>query len=193
MSDKYGAVSGKVTYKGKGYSFKANYSSTSSTKSKFTPSIKIGSSTYKPVTYVKKATDGVTVSEARGEQEGKFIFVAQKKPGLIKAKKALADIIGRTMTVKASKYADANLPKSSDTLKLKFAATDVVKVTGKIKGKSVSFSTTVVYCGMKGDVYTAEIALIEPKSKYYRLLTFKVTVDAKKNVTKVTKKFTAID
>ena len=183
-SDKYGAVSGKVTYKGKGYSFKTSYSSSSPTRSKFTPSIKIGSIAYKPVTYVERVTDGITVSEARGEQVDKFVFVAQKKPGLIAQKKALAGLIGQTMTVKASKYADAKLPKSSDYLKLKFAETDAVKVTGKLKGKSVSLSTIVVYCGREGDaasdqpdvVYTAEVAIIEPTSGYSRLATFTLTV-----------------
>ena len=92
------------------------------------------------------------------------------------------------MTVKASKYADAKLPKSSDKLTLKFAATDVVKVTGKLKGKSVSFSTTVIYCRAEsteaGDVYTAEAALIEPSSSYRRLATFTLTVGADGKVAK---------
>ena len=175
-SDKYGAVSGKVTYKGKGYSFKASYSSVSATKSKFTPSIKIGSKTYKPAVTIEKTTGGITVSEARGEQKGKFIFVAQKKPGLVKTGKVLAGLIGGTVPVSNKKYADAKLPNSSDSLKLKFAATDAVKVTGKLKGKSVSFSTTVIYCAKKGDVYTAEVAFIEPKSGYSRLATFTLTV-----------------
>ena len=187
-SDKYGAVSGKVTYKGKGYPFKANYSSTSSTKSKFTPKIKIGSTIYKPTVTVEKLADGITVSEARGEQKGKFIFVAQKKPGLIKSKKALAGLIDQPVKISNKQYADAKLPKSSDKLTLKFAATDVVKVTGKLKGKSVSFSTTVIYCRAEvteaGDVYTAEVALIEPKSGYSRLATFTLTVGKDGKVSK---------
>ena len=93
------------------------------------------------------------------------------------------------MTVKASKYADASLPKSSDYLKLKFVATDKVSVTGKLKGRSVSFSTTVVYRRAEateaGDVYTAEVALIEPKSGYSRLATFTMTVGADGKVAKV--------
>ena len=141
---------------------------------------------------LEKATDGITVSEARGEQEGKFVFVAQKKPELVKKDGALAGLIGGSVTVTNKKYADAKLPNSSDSLKLKFAATDVVKVTGKLNGKSVSFSTTLVYCGVKGDavcgpedvVYTAEAALIEPKSGYSRLATFTLTVGADGKVSK---------
>ena len=129
-------------------------------------------------------TDGITVSEARGEQEGKFLFVAQKKPGLVKKGGALAGLVGGAVTVTNKRYADAKLPKSKDSLKLKFAATDVVKATGTVGGKDVSFSTTVIYCGVKGDaacgpedvVYVAEAALIEPKSGYSRLATFTLTV-----------------
>ena len=187
-SDKYGKVSGKVTYKGKGYSFKASYSSASPTESKFMPSIKIGSTTYKPVTYVEKATGDIAVSEARGEQSGKFVFVAQKKPGLVAKKKALAKLIGQTVKVKYVKGDAAALPKAKDSLTLKFAETDAVKVTGKLKGKSVSFSTTVVYRRAEateaGDAYTAEVALIEPKSGYSRLATFTLTVGADDKVAK---------
>ena len=140
------------------------------------------------MTYVEKATDGITVSEAHGEQSGKFVFVAQKKPGLVAKKKALAKLIGQTVKVKYVKGDAAALPKSSDKLTLKFAATDTVKVSGKLKGRSVSFSTTVVYCRVTateaGEVYTAEAALVEPKSGYSRLATFTLTLGADGKVAK---------
>ena len=59
-----------------------------------------------------------------------------------------------------------------------------MKVTGTLGGNDVSFSTTVIYCAQKGDVYTAEAALVEPKSGYSRLATFTLTVGADGKVTK---------
>ena len=196
-SDKYGAVSGKMTYKGKGYSFKANYSEASSSRATFKPSIKIGSTTYKPAVTIEKLADGITVSQANGEQKGKFVFVAQKKPSLIKAKKALAGMVGKSYTFSKG-YKNAGLTKSGDKLKVKFGETDVVKVSGQTKGKKVSFSTTVIYSGMepgkKGDVYTAMVMLVDSTAKYYKSLVFTITVDPKTGkIVKVSKAFGEIE
>ena len=125
------------------------------------------------------------------------MFVAQKKPGLVKAKKALAGMVGKSYTFNKG-YKNAGLTKSGDELKVKFGETDAVKVSGKAKGKKVSFSTSVLYGGMepgkKGDVYTAMVMLVDSKAKYYKCLVFTITVDpATKEIVKVSKAFGEIE
>ena len=89
-----GTVSGKVTYKGKAYSFKVACSSSSMSKTKFSPKIKIGSSTFKPGTVTVKArelADAVSTTEGTNS---KGTFVGQKKANLLKKGGKLAELIG---------------------------------------------------------------------------------------------------
>lgn len=181
-SDAYGKVSGKVTYKGKAYAFSTTYQSIAkgategSLTAKFKPTIKIGTATYKPTAYVEYIKSDLPYTEAYAELTGKFMFEAQKRAGSIKSGGKLAKLVGKTLTLTNKTYPDVQLPKSTDKLVLKFAATDVVKVSGKLKGASVSFSTVAMVYGSAPDSSTGEayfdlmIMLIEPKSKYYRML-----------------------
>ena len=187
-SDAYGKVSGKVTYKGKGYKFTSSYAASTATASKFTPAIKIGTKTYRPVTYVKLPSIGTTVvSQANGAASG-FVWVAQKGPGFVKKGKALSELVGRAFSFKSG-YAGAWLTGSKDVLKVKFVEWDAVLVTGTARGKKVSFSAPVLYCRKVSkdgnQLYTIQMPLVEPTAKYYRLLTFKVTVDPNGHVVSV--------
>ena len=61
-----GKVSGKVTYKGKAYSFKSTLSSCTASKAAFTPKVKIGKKTFKPgtVTVKTRKIGGLSLVEA---------------------------------------------------------------------------------------------------------------------------------
>ncbi|MBQ3288301.1 MAG: leucine-rich repeat protein [Kiritimatiellae bacterium] len=177
--DKAGKVSGKVTYKGKSYSFKSSYESCSSSKAKFSPTVKIGSSTFKPKTVtVKKMKIGdLTLVEASNAAE---TFFAQKKAELVKAGKELAEIIGKKFTF-TKKDANSGLKKTRDKLTVVISDNDGVKVSGTVNGKKLTaivrpliVSEMVTADGVK--TYTMTVDIIEPDYKYDRTLVFTATV-----------------
>ncbi|MBO7720982.1 MAG: leucine-rich repeat protein [Kiritimatiellae bacterium] len=114
---KTGKVSGKVTYKGKAYSFKSTLSSCTASKAAFTPSVKIGKATFKPgaVTIRETENAGGFLVEAANK---KGTFTGQKKANLVKKGKALAKLIGKSFTF-TKKTKNSGLTKNGDKLKVK--------------------------------------------------------------------------
>ena len=116
---------------------------------------------------------------------------------LVQKGKSLEGMIGKSYTFKQG-YEGAGLSKSGDKLVVKFAEKDVVKLSGVVKGKSFSgFSASVMACGKSKTETTTKYKLNVPVVAgtvgYYRLLTFKVTIDtATKKVTKIEKAFAVI-
>ena len=183
-----GTVSGKVTYKGKAYSFKAACSSCTSAKAKFSPKIKIGSSTFKPGTVTVKMrslADAVFITEGTNS---KGTFVGQKKANLLKKGGKLAELIGRTLSfTKADK--GSGLTKSKDRLDVLFSSGDTVKVSGTVGGKALTALSVpllvlnsvlvVVDEGMETESYLTRYSLeayvFDATLRYYKTLA--VTVD----------------
>ena len=175
-----GKVSGKVKYKGKAYSFTSSYSSCSATKATFTPKVKVGSYTFQPKTVTVKTVemDGLSLVEASAAKDG--VFVAQKKPNLVKKGKALAKLVGKKFTF-TKKDKNSGLTKSKDKLAVTVSNGDAVKVSGTVNGKKLSTSLPLLVSGKatEGGVttYTLYADIIEPTLKYVRTLVFVVDAD----------------
>lgn len=175
-----GKVSGKVTYKGKAYSFKTSYSSCTASIATFTPKVKVGSSTFKPgkVTVKSQKVDGLSLVEA---SNAKGTFAAQKKPNLVKKGKALAKLVGKTFAF-TKKDKNSGLAKSKDKLSVTVSNGDSAKVTGTVNGKKLSASLPLLVSGKETvdgvTTYTLYVDIIEPSLKYERTLAITVTVNA---------------
>ncbi|MBQ3341818.1 MAG: putative Ig domain-containing protein, partial [Kiritimatiellae bacterium] len=174
-----GKVSGKVTYKGKAYSFTAKYKRCTATKATFAPSVKVGKKTFKPGTVTVKTlkVGGLSLVEAANS---KATFAAQKKPNLVKKGKTLAKLIGKSFTF-TKKTKNSGLTKSKDKLEVKLANGDAAKVTGVVGGKkltAISWVTLVSGKATKGgsEVYTLYVDIIDASLKYERTLVIKATV-----------------
>ena len=174
-----GEVSGKVTYKGKAYSFTSAYKSCTASKATFAPKVKIGSKTFKPGTVAVKSQKigGLSIVEA-ANSEG--TFAAQKKAGLVKKGKALAKLVGKTFKF-TKKTKNSGLKKSKDKLEVKLADGDAVKVSGVVNGKkltALSWVTLVSGKATKGgsEVYTLYVDMIDASLKYERTLVITATV-----------------
>jgi hypothetical protein len=183
-----GKVSGKVTYKGKAYSFKANCSSCSSAKAAFSPKVAVGSGTFKPGTVTVKMrglADEVFITEGTNS---KGTFVGQKKANLLKKGGKLAELIGRTLSfTKADK--GSGLTKSKDRLDVLLSNGDTVKVSGTVGGKALTAlsapllvqgsSLVVIGDGTAAESYITRYWLyayiLDATLKYYKTLA--VTVD----------------
>ena len=145
-----GGISGKVTYKGKDYSFTSDYTDCDWTRAEFTPpSLKLGSKTFKPglvtVTEEELKFDGnggpfMVVSNAGGT------FFAQKPFRFITSSGYLASIY------KWSKKFTSTTPGSglsgNDWLKVTLMDDGAV-VKGKVGGKSFSLSAPLNYTRKK--------------------------------------------
>ena len=143
--------------------------------------MKIGSSTFQPKTVTVKKTvlDGLSVVEAFAAKEG--VFVAQKKPGLVKKDKALAALVGKKFTF-TKKDKNSGLTKSKDKLAVTVSDGDAVKVSGTVNGKklsAVSLPLLVAGKATEGGIttYTLYTDIIEPTLKYVRTLVLFVDVD----------------
>ena len=174
-----GKVSGKVTYKGKAYSFTAKYKSCTATKATFAPTIKAGSKTFKPSTVTVKTlkVGGLSLVEAANS---KATFAAQKKANLVKKGKALAKLVGKTFKF-TKKTKNSGLTKSKDKLEVKLANGDAAKVTGVVGGKkltAISWVTLVsdVTAESGAKVYTLYVDIIDAKLKYEKTLVITATV-----------------
>ena len=175
-----GKVSGKVSYKGKAYSFASAYKSCTSSKAAFTPKAKVGSSIFKPgtVSVKKHKIDGLSFVEAFAVDNG--VFAAQKKPNLVKKGKPLAKLIGKTFTF-TKKDANSGLTKSKDKLSVKLGNGDVATVSGMVKGKAL---TSLAWVTLVSDKTTADgittyvlyVDIIDAKLKYERTLVVTATV-----------------
>ena len=176
---KTGKVSGKVTYKGKAYSFKSTLASCTASKATFAPKVKIGKTTFKPgtVTVKTRKVGGLSLVEAANS---KATFAAQKKPNLVKKGKALAKLVGKTFKF-TKKTKNSGLTKSADKLTVKLANGDAAKVTGVVNGKkltALSWVTLVSGKATKGGsaVYTLYVDIIDASLKYERTLVITATV-----------------
>ena len=187
-----GKVSGKVTYKGKEYSFTSSYSLYTAKESAFTPEVEIGKYTFKPgpVTVKAKKLSGSPVVEATTSQGD---FYAQKKPDLVKAGKELGLLVGTTCL-----FTDADegsgLPKSGDELLVAFSGGDMVTVTGTVNGKAMTaLKWPLALVGKKvtaGETaYWLSVDIIDASLKYSRRLTFVAGVDGGGNLTRLDKTF----
>ena len=196
-STEVGKVSGKVTYKGKAAAFTASYASATAKESRFTVKFSIGGTVYKSAMSITKENDGFNYARAHALDEDAFELEMQKPVALVRKGKTLAAMVGKKYTfTKDSK--NAGLTKKGDKLVVKFADKDVVKVAGIVGGKKFTgYSAPVMAHGKsaKGGktAYVMDVPVVEATTKYYRLLTFKVTIDSKKKVTKVSKAFTKIE
>ena len=193
-----GKVSGKVIYKGRTASFTANYASATDTESRFTVSFSADGVAFKSAMSIKQKTSGLTYTRAHALKADSFELELQKVVPLVEKGKSLEGMIGKSYTFKYG-YANAGLTKSGDKLVVKFADKDVVKLSGIAGGKSFSgLSASVMACGKSKTEpttkYKLNVPVVEPTTKYYRLLTFKVTIEtATKKVTKIEKAFGEIE
>ena len=196
-STAYGEVSGKVVLKGKSYPFECDYSVYNPDLGGMFPSISLTSSTYMPTMPIVQRTSGLTYTESFANEEG-FVAKLQKVVPLVATGKSLAGMIGKSYTFKYG-YENAGLTKSGDKLVVKFCDKDVAKVSGIINGKKFTgLSVGLMACGKSKTstmtMYKLNVPVVEPTTKYYRLLTFKVTIDtATKKVTKVEETFSKIE
>ena len=176
-----GKVSGKVTHKGKAYSFTSAYTSCTAAKATFSPKVKIGKKTFKPGTVTVKPlkVGGLSLVEAANS---KGTFSAQKKPELVKKGKTLAKLVGKTFKF-TKKAKNSGLTKSKDKLEVKLANGDAVKVTGVVGGnKMAALSWVTLVSGkttMGGtSVYTLYVAIIDANVNYERTLVITATVSS---------------
>ena len=174
-----GKVTGKVTYKGKGYSFTSAYKSCTATKATFAPKAKVGSYTLKPgtATVKKRTMNGLTTTEALASGGGGFY--AQKKPNLVKKGKPLATLVGETFTF-TKKDANSGLTKSKDKLAVKLGNGDVATVSGTVKGKALKALSWAVLASDKETVegvttYTLYVDIVDAALKYAKTLVITAT------------------
>ena len=179
-----GKVSGKITYKGKAYSFTSSISSCVDDDADFKPKVKVGSSTFQPglVTITQhEQQDGLVLSECMDANDR---FVAQKKANLVKKGKKLAALVGKSFTfTKADEY--SGLTKAKDKIKVLLSDGDSVKVTGTVNGKKISLSAPLTVESVntgeqmgRSDLslgYVLYAHILDAKAKYYR--TFILGVD----------------
>ena len=188
-----GKVSGKVTYKGKAYSFKTTLSSCTSSKAAFTPKVKIGKKTFKPgaVTIRETESAGGRLVEAANS---KRTFAAQKKANLVKKGKALAKLVGKSFTF-TKKTKNSGLTKSGDKLKVKLADGDKVTASGTVNGKKLAaLSAPLIVSEVSAldgmTTYTLYADILDAKTKYYKTVVFTVKVPVVlKPVPKVSARF----
>ena len=174
-----GKVSGKVTYKGKAYSFTSSLASCTATKATFSPKVKVGSNTFKPGTVTVRTlkVGGLSIVEA---SNSKRTFSAQKKPDLVKKGKALAALVGKTFTF-TKKDAGSGLTKSKDRIEVVLANGDAVKVTGVVGGKKLSALSWVTLVSGRAtsggvETYTLYADIISASPAYGRTLVITATV-----------------
>ena len=177
-----GKVTGKVTHKEKGYSFSSAMSSCTASKAVFSPTVKIGSKTFKPgkVTIGMVKAGELSLVEASAADRA---FTAQKKPGLVKKGKELAALAGweRTFTKEDD---NSGLTKGNDRLVVRFGDDDDATVSGIVGGKDISaLSCALNFAGKQenGDgsaTYEIKVRVIASAVKYERSILFAVTVDA---------------
>ena len=196
-STAYGDVSGKVVLKGKSYPFECDYSIYNSDLGGMFPSISLTSSAYLPTMPIVQRSSGLTYTESFANEEG-FAARLQKVVPLVQAGKSLKGMIGKSYTFKPG-YKGSGISKSGDKLVVKFCDKDMAKVSGIINGKTFTgLSVGLMACGKSKTStttkYKLNVPVVEGTVKYYRLLTFKVTIDTKtKKVKKVEKSFSKFE
>lgn len=169
-----GKVSGKVNYKGKAYPFTAKCSYCYGGYMRFTPSVKIGKTTFKPgmVTVTRDVLDGRDRPVARCDSER---FLAYKSYNLVKAGGTAAVYVGYPFRL----YGDndvSGLPPGKVDLRAELLSGDRVRLSGKVNGKKLSMTTqmslkkTSVDNNTFDTTYEMYADIIFPGAKYYRAL-----------------------
>ena len=171
-----GKVSGKLKYKNKWRSFTSSITYCTSSTAKFTPKVKIGSSTFKPgvVKMTRVEMDELTLVEV-SDMGG--AFVAQKKPGLVKTEMPLDGLVGKSYKITKGDNSKLGL-KSGDKLVVKLGNGDKATVTGVVGGKKLSSISWVVLASSKsGNVYTVYVDILAPGLKRDCTLVLQATLD----------------
>ncbi len=168
-----GEVSGKVIFKDKSYPFTSKLSYSTPSMSQFSPSIKIGKTTYKiGNVYICDFENLESTINAQAEDPSKE-FCAYKKPGLIVDDGSLADLEGESVELTDE--------ESGANLKVLFQKGDVALVSGTIGGKTVGCSTQLCLRGSYDEDpprYEVVAPVVLYKNKFYRTLYFTITKDA---------------
>lgn len=192
-SSSVGKVSGKVTYRGKAGSFTANYASATSTEAYFTVNFAAGGARRAARMTITKKTSGLTYVHARAFLKGSFKLELQKKVSLVRKGKPLAKLVGKSYAFKKG-YSGAGLTKKGDKLVVKFEDKDTAKVSGVAGGRTLNGLSVAVMARGKTTAdglttYELVVPVVAGTIGYYRNIVFKVTIDASKNVTQVSKTF----
>ena len=173
-----GKVTGKVSWKGKAYPFTAQCFYSGQDMTKFSPSIKIGKTTYKPGTVMVSElslSGGLVCSVFADTALDSGAFCAYKKAKLVAGGGDLQRLLGTTATL-TEDCDDSGLEKVPIVLNLKFSGDDMLEVKGKVNGNPVSFSTQLCLKGMEyGDMaYVLAAPIVIHKYGYCRALWFDV-------------------
>ncbi len=172
-----GKISGSVNYKGKAYSFTANCSYCSMGILRFSPSVKVGKTTFKPgtVTVKNDLPDGRERPFASCDSER---FLAYKSCNFVKAGERGATYVGQSIPLSAE-HDVSGLSPGKVSLNVLLGTGDRVIVSGKVNGKKVSLSTQMSLKKATTDNNTLETTyemyadIIFPGGKYYRTLKLK--------------------
>jgi uncharacterized repeat protein (TIGR02543 family) len=172
--NKYGKVTGKVNWKDKAYSFTSQCSYSVPGITQFSPSIKIGKTTFKPgvVTVNLRdigGTDTVFADSATGRA-----FCAYKKAMIVAVDGPLEGLMDVKDTTLTEANDDSGLTPVPVSLNIKFNNGDMALVAGTVNGKPVNFSTQLC---LKQGGYNGAFALYDMvapivlyKYGYYRAL-----------------------
>ena len=170
-----GKVSGKVTYKGKAYSFTSALASCTGAEATFSPQVAIGSSTFKPgkiTIAVRDLTLGGSVIEGT---DANGLFFGQKKANFVKTGGVLADMVGEEHMVTAEdKYSGL---ADGDVLNVLVVNGDSVEVSGTVNGKplaALSAPLRVVNYFKRGNlnIYVLYADVFDATLKYYKTIGF---------------------
>ena len=165
-----GKVTGKVNWKDKAYSFTAQCSYSVPGLTKFSPSIKIGKTTFKPgVVMISVDYNGY---RAFSYVDGAQAFHAFQKANLFAEGGPLESCVGTETTLTAA-HDLSGLAKVPVDLKVLFKSADTVTIAGTINGKPVNFSSQLSFGDGDG---VNEFAMVVPvvlyKYNYYRSFWF---------------------
>ena len=172
-----GKVSGKIKHKGKWRAFTSSVSYCEAKMAKFTPKVKIDSSTFKPgaVNVVKVGMNGLAIVTASDKNA---MFVAQKKSGLLKEGKALAALVGKSFEITKSSNAELGL-KKGDKLVVKLGSGDKATVSGVVGGSELTALSWAALVAEKGSYgYMVYVDIIAPGLKRACTLVLEVHLDS---------------
>ena len=176
-----GKVSGKVTYKGKAYSFKSECNYSSKLRLLFKPQITIGSKTFSPgyITIAQRtlALGGVVVEE--GNDDNGLVLV-QRPTGVVTETGRLAELIGQEFVLTKDSNYSPNL-LDGDEIVVRVVDGDTVFMRGTIQGKTL-YGTSVplrVENYLKrgnGNCYILSAYLFDESLNYYRTIRIQATL-----------------
>ncbi|MBQ3343521.1 MAG: C10 family peptidase [Kiritimatiellae bacterium] len=176
-----GKVSGKVTYKGKAYSFKSECNYSSKLRLLFKPQITIGKKTFEPgyITIAQRtlALGGVVVEE--GNDDNGLVLV-QRPTGVVTETGQLAELIGQEFVLTKDSNYTPNLI-DGDEIIVRVVDNDAVFMRGTIQGKTL-YGTSVplrVENYLKrgnGNCYILSAYLFDESLNYYRTIRIQATL-----------------